>query len=699
SRMPNRLAAESSPYLRQHADNPVDWYPWGDAAFARARAEDRPVLLSIGYAACHWCHVMAHESFEDPDTAAVMNALFVNVKVDREERPDVDGVYMTATQALTGRGGWPMTVFLTPDGAPFYAGTYFPPDDRHGMPSFRRLLRSVHDAWQHRREAVDRTADSLREMYARAGAALAPSGAVTPALLQEAVAGIVRAHDPVHHGFGDAPKFPQAMAMEFLLRQGERAGSAAARRVVHDSWHAMARGGLFDQLGGGFARYSTDAQWTVPHFEKMLYDNALLVRTGTFLWQVTGDDEVRDTVVRTIDWVLREMTGPEGGFHATLDADSEGEEGRFYVWTPDEVREACGDDADVALLAYGLTEGANFEGRSILVRRLPLGEVARRLDRDIGEVRAALERARAALLARRATRVPPALDGKRIAAWNGLMLRTLAEAARILARDDWRAAAVRAAQFTDEVLVRDDRALRTWFEGDARGPGFLEDQAALGLGFLATWELTGELHWLVRARALALRLVADFHDPVARGFWDTAHDAEALVTRPRDLTDNAVPAGTSLACELLLRLDALDDRPEWRAIVDDVLAAMAASMAEHPLAFGHLLGVADMAVHGAIEVAIVGDHAEGAALRRVLARSYLPTLVLAQQDGDRDGDTQVPVATHSHDGMRALPALLVDRTRMDDRPTAYVCRQRACDRPVTDPSAFTVQLARALRGA
>lgn len=683
--MPNRLAHESSPYLRQHADNPVDWYPWGDEAFARAKADDRPVLLSIGYAACHWCHVMAHESFEDPATAAVMNELFVNVKVDREERPDVDNVYMTATQALTGQGGWPMTVFLTPDGTPFYAGTYFPPDDRHGMPGFRKLLRGVAEAWRGNREGVERTASSLREMYDRASAALTPSGAVTPALLDEAARGMISAYDPEHHGFGTAPKFPQAMAMDALLRRSARTGDATMRRVVLDTWHAMARGGLFDQLAGGFARYSTDAHWTVPHFEKMLYDNALLAHVGVHLWQATGDVQVRDVVTRTLDWVLREMTGTDGGFLATIDADSEGEEGKFYVWTPDDVRAACTvpGDADVAMLAFGLTYAGNFEGRTILTRRLPLADVAIRLGRDEGEVTVALERARTAMLTMRARRIAPALDAKRIAAWNGLMLRAMCEGARVLGEPRWREAAVRAARFLDAQLVRDDRALRTWMDGVAKGPGFLEDQAAVALGFVHTYTLTGDLHWLQRARAMAARLVADFHDDAAQGFWDTARDGEPLITRPRDLTDNAVPSGTSLACDLLLRLAILDDRADWRAIVDGVLASLARHMAEHPLAFGHLLGVADMAVHGAIEVAIVGDHGDAAALERVVSATYVPSLVLA------------------HASERATlpdaPALVKGRGMRDGRGTAYVCRGYTCDAPTTEPDELRAQLDAASR--
>jgi uncharacterized protein YyaL (SSP411 family) len=681
--MPNRLAAESSPYLRQHADNPVDWYPWGEAAFAAAREAERPVLLSIGYAACHWCHVMAHESFEDPATAAVMNELFVNVKVDREERPDVDNVYMTATQALTGHGGWPMTVFLTPDGTPFYAGTYFPPDDRHGMPGFRKLLRGVAEAWRSNREAVQRTAGSLREMYERASAALAPTGAVTPALLDEAMRGIVHAYDPEHHGFGTAPKFPQAMAMDALLRRAARTGDATMRRIVLDTWHAMARGGLFDQLAGGFARYSTDAHWTVPHFEKMLYDNALLAHVGVHLWQATGDAEVRDVVTRTLDWVRHEMTGAEGGFLATIDADSEGEEGKYYVWTPDEVRATFGSngDADVAMLAFGLTFSGNFEGRTILTRRLPLAEVATRLGRSEGEVAESLERVRTAMLATRARRVAPALDAKRIAAWNGLMLRAMCEGARVLGEPRWREAAVRNARFLDARLVRDDRALRTWMDGVPKGPGFLEDQAAVALGFLHTYVLTGDVHWLRRTRALAERLVADFWDPEVQSFWDTARDGEALVTRPRDLTDNAVPSGSSLACDLLLRLAILDDREEWRLIVDLVLATLASHMTEHPLAFGHLLGVADMAVHGAVEVAIVGDHGDAAALERAVAASYVPSLVLAHASES---------AT-----LADAPALVKGRGMRDGRGTAYVCRGYTCDAPTTEPDELRAQLAAA----
>ena len=690
--MPNRLADETSPYLRQHADNPVDWWPWGAAAFEEARRRDVPVLLSVGYAACHWCHVMAHESFEDAATAAVMNELFVNVKVDREERPDVDHTYMTAVQAMTGRGGWPMTVFLAPDGSPFYGGTYFPPDDRHGTPSFRRILRSVHDAWTTRRDAVDRTAQSLRELYDRLRAPLAAGGTLDAAVLARAADGIVRAYDPEHHGFGEAPKFPQAMALDALLSHATRTGSARLRAIVHDSFLAMARGGLFDQLAGGFARYATDATWTVPHFEKMLYDNALLAHLGVRLWRATGDDEVRAATDRTLDWIARELTAPEGGAYASTDADSEGEEGKYFVWTVDEVRAVAGADADVATLAFGLRHGGNFEGRTVLTARLSPAEVARRLGQPEEAVRAAVERARGALLARRATRVAPATDDKCIASWNGLLLRACCEAAMAFGDDARREQALRLAHFLRTRLVRGDRVLRSWTRGTARGPGLLEDQAAVALGFVHAYALTADLAWLARARALAERMVRDFHDPAANAFRDVAHDdgvhEVALVAAARDLTDNAVPSGTALACELLWRLSTYDERPDWRALVDTLLGALAAELAEHPLAFGHLLGVAQGVVHGAVEVALVaGDDPAGmGALRRAVAVADVPGLVVAPALVVSDADARTP-------------ALLAGRAALDGRATAYVCRDRACELPVHDAGALAAQLAAAARAA
>src|SRR5687768_11585259 len=536
--MANRLANETSPYLLQHGDNPVDWYPWGPEALERARAEDRPILLSIGYAACHWCHVMAHESFEDEATAAVMNERFINIKVDREERPDIDGIYMQAVQAMTGHGGWPMTVFLTPAGEPFYGGTYFPPEDRHGMPSFQKVLTSVSDAYATQKNRVERTAAAMREVYANASAPAKSSGTVTAQTLERSYRGIAQRIDLMHGGLEGAPKFPPTMTLDFMLRYWKRTGTEWARDMVLHSFRKMARGGIYDQVGGGFARYAVDAVWLVPHFEKMLYDNALLVRLGAHLWQATGDAEVRRVTEETIDWLRREMTSPEGGFYSSYDADSEGHEGKFYVWTPAELDALLGDDAELVKSYYGVTPTGNFEGKSILFVPFDPGQVGSRAGVSETALAATIARAKQTLYAARATRVWPGRDEKILAGWNGLMLRGLAEAARVFGRPEDHELAVRNGEFLFSRMVRDDRVLRSYKDGEARLAGYLEDHAALGLGALALYELTFDATWLGRARAMCDTMIRWFRDETTGTFYDTAHDHEALVTRPRDVTDN-----------------------------------------------------------------------------------------------------------------------------------------------------------------
>ncbi|GJG85623.1 thioredoxin domain-containing protein [Gemmatimonadetes bacterium T265] len=707
--MPNRLAAESSPYLLQHAHNPVDWYPWGDEAFARARADDRPVLLSVGYAACHWCHVMERESFEDEETARLMNALYVNVKVDREERPDVDAVYMTALQAMTGHGGWPMTVFLTPEGEPFVAGTYFPPDDRHGIPSFRRVLESVSDAWRTRRHDVARTTASLRAMYAQAerglagGTTGAPAAGLTPRTLERAARAVVSRVDAERGGLAGAPKFPATMAMEFLLTQwartgGPNGGDPELLEIPLATFRAMARGGIYDQIGGGFARYSVDAEWTVPHFEKMLYDNALLVRHGVHLWQATGgpnggDPEVRRVVEETLDWLAREMTVPagtalEGAFYSTLDADSEGHEGRFYVWTPTELETALAD-AGLGAVAPALREywevtpAGNFEGKSILL-----------VDRDRpwaaeegpdAALADAVRRAKPALLAAREHRVRPGRDEKILAGWNGLMLRAVADAARVFGRPADRAAAERAGDFLARTFVDagSGRVQRVHKDGRTKIPGFLDDHAALALGFLALHALTLAPRWLALARAVTSATVDAFWDDERGTFFDTARDAERLVTRPREPTDNAIPSGTSLAVELLLHMAELDDAAAWRTIADRVLVDFAEPMARHAVAFGQLLQAADLAVHGATTVVLAGEPGAPAlrALADAAAQPFVPALVVT-------GGTTAEFA-----GIGASPAAVAaGRDAGAHAVAAYICRHSTCGLPAHTPEAVTAQL-------
>ena len=681
--MSNRLANETSPYLLQHADNPVDWFPWGPEAIEKAKREDKPILLSIGYAACHWCHVMAHESFEDEDTARLLNESFVNIKVDREERPDLDGIYMQAVQAMTGHGGWPMTMFLLPDGSPFYGGTYFPPADRHGMPSFRKVLQSVNDAFAKRREGVAESAKQLREIYEANLVTARSSGTLNPQMLETANRSLAQRYDTTNGGFGSAPKFPATMVLDFLLRHWKRTGTRDALDIAVNSFRKMARGGIYDQIGGGFARYSVDASWLVPHFEKMLYDNALLTRLGAHLWQATKDEEIRRVTTETVEWLDREMTSPEGGFYSSLDADSEGHEGKFYVWSEDELDSLLGADSRAFKTYYGVTPGGNFEGKNILFVPADRVAAASRAGVDEDSLDATLTKARKILYDARARRVWPGRDEKILAAWNGLMLRGVSTAARAFGRNDFSRLALRNADFLAREMVRDGRVMRSHKEGVTRIGGFLEDHAAVALGLLAVYELTFDERWLVHAREIADAMLEWFWDDEVGAFFDTARDAEMLITRPRDSTDNATPSGTSLAVELLLYLAELQHDSEYRRRAVFALETLAEPMTRFPTAFGHLLGCADMEIYGAIEVALVGDpeSADFRALERVVAGQYVPSLVLAGGSPGAESDVR----------------LLDDRPMIDDMATAYVCRSYTCDKPVTDPDALSDQLENAAR--
>ena len=680
----NGLAGETSPYLLQHANNPVDWHPWGEAALAQARAEDKPILLSIGYAACHWCHVMAHESFEDPATAKVMNELYVNIKVDREERPDIDAIYMSAVQAMTGQGGWPMTMFLTPEGVPYHGGTYYPPSDRHGMPSFVRVLRSVADAYRTRRGDVLDTAARVRELYAGAQQAAVSAGELTPAQLDAAARGIAMRYDARNGGFEGAPKFPQTMALDFLLRHWRRSGAPQELAIVRDSFVKMARGGIYDQVGGGFHRYAVDDRWLVPHFEKMLYDNALLSRLGVHLWQATRDAEIARVVRETFDWALREMAAPSGGFYSSLDADSEGHEGKFYVWSSSELDAQLGENAPALRELWGVSVAGNFEGKNILYVPRPPADVAARHGLTLESLESLAAAARTSLHASREARVHPARDDKVLAAWNGLMVRALAEGARAFDDARWRAEAIRHGEFLFRELVRDGRVMRVHKDGATKGAGFLEDHAAVALAALALYELTFDARWLARARDISTAMVKWFWDDGVGGFFDTAHDGEALIARPRELTDNAVPAGSSLAAELLLRLADLTGSEDDRRRGTWVLETLGEALVRYPIAFGHALGAAELAVHGATEVALVGAAGESDfdALVRETASHYLPSLILA--GGAPGAENAVP--------------LLRDRTMISGRATAYVCRHYVCAVPVTDARSLGEQLERSARG-
>jgi uncharacterized protein len=686
----NRLAGESSPYLLQHAHNPVDWYPWGEAAFARARAEGKPVLLSVGYAACHWCHVMERESFENEQIAAQMNDGFVCIKVDREERPDVDAIYMSAVQAMSGRGGWPMTVFLTPDGRPFYGGTYFPPEDRQGMAGFPRVLGAVLQAYRERPEEVEKNAEALVEHIGNAQTIGAESVALSTELLARAAQGLQEQYDTRFGGFGGAPKFPPAMPLEFLLRWWKRSGDAQALHMVEGTLRAMAAGGMYDQIGGGFHRYSVDQYWLTPHFEKMLYDNALLARVYLLAWQATGDARSRRTVEETLDWTLREMTHPRGGFYSTLDADSEGEEGKFFVWTPDEVDAVLGPEASERFRRfYDVTPHGNFEGKSILHESMTIASAVETFAMPEEAIVAELARSRAALLTARGARVRPGLDDKVLTAWNGLLLRALAEAGRVLERDDYLRAAERNAEFVLTEMRRGGRLLRSWRDnGDGRGaaklPGYLEDHAAYADGLLALYEATFEPRWLSEARGLADVILASFWDEQAGVFFDTAADGEPLIVRPRDTFDNATPSGASLACDVLQRLSAITGERRYAEHALRAMQPLADLAAKYPTGFGRLLCALDWAMAEVKEVAIVGaasDPATAALVRTVFA-PYLPYKVVA---GAAPGDA---------DAIHATP-LLEDRGLVDGRATAYVCTGFVCRVPVTDPAALRAQLAAA----
>ena len=643
--MANRLARETSPYLLQHAENPVDWYPWGEEAFARARAEDRAVLVSIGYSACHWCHVMERESFENEGIAALMNERFVCIKVDREEHPDVDAIYMDAVQAMTGAGGWPLNAFLTPDAIPFWCGTYFPPEPRQGMPSWRNVLTAIGAAWDEQREEIRAGAGAIVQRLRGAAALEPPEEEIDPASLDAAVGALRKLYDPEHGGFGGAPKFPPASVIELLLARGER------EMALH-TLRRMASGGMYDQIGGGFARYSVDRTWLVPHFEKMLYDNALLARAYLHAWQVTGEPLFERVCRETLDWALAELRQEEGAFASALDADSEGVEGKFYVWTLDQVREALGDElAQEAIEHFGMTGQGNFEGANIPVRATPDPP-----HRD--ELRSRLYEARA-------RRVWPGLDDKRLTSWNALMVSALADAAAAFDDPAYREAAVQCADFlVTRMRDEDGRLLRTYNRGQARLRAVLEDHAFLLEALLTLYEATFDPRWFGEARALADTIVQRFGDGENGGFFSTADDHEQLIARRKDIEDNPIPAGQSAAALGLLRLAALTGEYRYEEAALGAVRLLHTIAPQHPQAFGHLLQALDFHVSPVREVALVGPGREP--LERVVRSRFRPHVVVA--GGEPDG---VP--------------LLEGREPVDGRAAAYVCERFMCQRPVTEP--------------
>ncbi|HEY7633733.1 MAG TPA: thioredoxin domain-containing protein [Thermoleophilaceae bacterium] len=645
--MANHLANETSPYLLQHKDNPVDWYPWGPEALERAASEDKPLLVSIGYSACHWCHVMEHESFEDEQTAADMNANFVCIKVDREERPDVDAIYMEACQAMTGQGGWPLNVFLTPSQVPFYAGTYYPPEPRHGLPSWRQVLAAIAQAWREQRSEIDEASERILPRLS-GGALLNPSeDEIDPGLLDRAVERLGGSFDGMNGGFGGAPKFPPSSAIEFLLRRGET-------DMTSRTLHAMASGGIYDQIGGGFARYSVDARWVVPHFEKMLYDNALLARAYLHGWQVTGEPLLEQVCRETLDWALREMRADEGGFYSALDADSEGVEGKFYVWSLDEVREALGDsDPDAAIAYFGMSEHGNFEGKNIPVRAS-------------AEPPANLPELKKRLYEVRAKRVWPGLDDKRLTSWNALMISALADAGAVLGEPRYLDAARDCAEFLLTTMRDDDgRLLRTFKDGRAHLNAYLEDHAFLVEALLTLYESTFDPRWFAAARELADQMIARFADDERGGFFETSSDHEKLVARRKDLEDNPIPAGNSSAAYGLLRLAALTGEHAYEERAEGVLRLLHQIAEQHPTAFAHLLQALDFRLAQTKEVALAGS--DTGDLERVVRAKFRPHIVLA--GGEPDG---VP--------------LMEGRKPVDGRAAAYVCEQFSCRAPVTEPA-------------
>jgi hypothetical protein len=700
----NRLIHETSPYLRQHAHNPVDWHPWSEEALARARREDKPIFLSIGYSACHWCHVMAHESFEDEQTAKIMNELFVNIKVDREERPDLDGIYMQAVQAMTGQGGWPMSVWLLPDGSPFYGGTYFPPVERYGMPSFRRVLVSVADAYRNRRAQIEESAGRMRTALQRSVFAGEAEGSLDALIADQAMQGFVRNYDSFNGGFGDAPKFPQPMNLSFLLRYHWRTGNAQALEMVTHTLHKMARGGMYDQLGGGFHRYSVDDHWLVPHFEKMLYDNAQLARLYVEAWQVTGDAEFRRVAEETLDYAAREMTDPSGAFYSTQDADSEGEEGKFFVWELRELEHLLGADAWPVAKYYGVTAHGNFEGKNILHVERDLEAAAAKAEVTPDYMAEALARSKPILFAAREQRIKPARDDKALAEWNGILLRTFAYAAGALGRDDYRRIAEANAEFLLRAMVasggsvgpsgglRTDRPqqgwrlYRSWAPASLTGGtaqaklnAYLEDYANVADGLVELYQLTFDLRWLEAARGLVDTMIELFWDQRQGGFFQTSHDHEGLIARPKEVVDNATPSGNSVAADVLLRLHALTGEERYYTHAEAILLLLRDGMARQPLAFGHLLGALERFVSRPQEIAIIGDPADPRTrdLLTVVRNHFLPNTVLA---GAASNQAAAEAA--------ATVPLLADRVQINGQPTAYVCEGFACQMPVTEPAAL-----------
>ncbi|MDH3492769.1 MAG: thioredoxin domain-containing protein [Acidobacteriota bacterium] len=662
----NRLADETSPYLLQHAHNPVDWYPWGEEAFEKARADDKPVLLSIGYSACHWCHVMAHESFEDERIAKIMNEHFVNIKVDMEERPDVDKIYMNFVQLTTGSGGWPLTAFLTPDQRPFFGGTYFPPQPRFNMPSFEQILESVSEAYRERRDDILRSANEIVGEIRRIGLAEASTEPVSEELLDLAFRSFIKTFDAVNGGFGGAPKFPAPMSLEFLLRFHKRTGNEKALQMVTETCNKMAHGGIFDQIGGGFHRYTVDAIWLTPHFEKMLYDNAQLARVYLHLYQVSGDAFYKSIVERTLDYVIREMLDESGGFYSAQDADSEGVEGKFFVWTPQDVSQILEtEEARIFSFFYDISEAGNFEGKNILNVKSTIAETAEAFELSTEAVTEILESAREKIFEAREKRIKPFRDEKVLTAWNGLMLAAFAEASAVLGNDKYRQVAIKNADFLIRDLSREGKLLRTWKAGKAKLGAYLEDYANLADGLFELFQVTGEVKYLRESKRLAAAMIEEFWDEEAGGFFFTSKGHEELLIRSKDFNDNATPSGNSAAFDVLLKLSKIYGEESLSRYAVNGLRIVASQMYRYPGAFGRALSAIEFHLGRVREIVVVGE--PGNELEKTLAGTFLPDAVVYLRSDDSRDETP----------------LTAGKEMVGNQATAYVCENFTCRQPVT----------------
>jgi uncharacterized protein YyaL (SSP411 family) len=677
--MPNRLANETSPYLLQHAQNPVDWYPWGREALQEAKKQDKPIFLSIGYAACHWCHVMAHESFEDPGTAALMNENFINIKVDREERPDLDTLYMDAVVAITGQGGWPMSVFLTPEGRPFHGGTYFPPVPRFNMPSFKDMLQQIAKLWLEDRERLEEISRRLSDHISSVPSLSRKNGPLDPTTFDHAAEVLLRQYDWKDGGWGTAPKFPQAMSIEFLFRRHHRNGDKLALDMATHALRHMARGGMYDLIGGGFHRYSVDNQWLVPHFEKMLYDNALLIRSYLYAWQITQDPFFRRIASDTITFLKREMLDPSGGFYSSLDADSESEEGLYYIWSMDEIHEVLDKSQlfNIVTHAYGLTEAGNFEGRNIPYQAQDPESLSESFGSSVDDINQKLTQGKTILLAYREKRVRPGLDDKILTSWNGLLLSALSTASRVLGSKEEKKTAQQLADFLLRELRPKVGLLRSWRQGTARYPAYLEDHAALGLGLIDLYQTDFNLRWYQAAVALAEEILTHFIDPNG-GFFDTRDDHENLIARPKRLQDSPIPSGNTLAISLLNRLASLTGDARYFKHAERAIRAMQENVVHHPMAFAGWLCETDFVLGPQLQVAIMGsdEDAEFQELKDIIDQRYLPRAVVAG----------------GHPDIHPRPDLLEGRDLMDGKPTAYLCEGFTCKLPTTSPQILEQQL-------